>query len=225
MALTFGALQMRREPYVIGATQGVLTQTHYQELAATFPMDLSLYKSFIGGDKKFSSSERNNPEGYHAFVQSSPTWKALYDYLKAPTFVEKMVRVLTAHKVPLSVTAEQLRTRFEFSLLPADGGLLRPHTDIPSKVITLVIAMPTPGEMWDPAWGGGTDVLAQVDPTQSFPDYGAPEDALIKAHTYEYLANQCVVFVKSEKSWHSVGPLAGPEGKWRRSITVNLERV
>ncbi len=225
MGLSFGALQFRREPYVIGATQNVLADAHYQELAASFPMDLALYKAFTGGDKKYSLSERNNPEGYHEFVQSHTPWKALYDYLKAPAFAEKMLRVLAAHKVAVSATAEQLRTRFEFSLLPADGGLLRPHTDLPSKVITLVIAMPTPNQPWDAAWGGGTDVLAQMDPAQHYADYGAPEGALVKAHTYDYRANQCVVFVKSDKSWHSVGPLTGPEGQWRRSLTVNLERV
>ena len=100
MALSFGALHFLREPYVIGATQGVLEEAHYRALSTTFPMDLSLYKSFMGGDVKYSLSERNNPEGYHAFVQSAPTWKALYDYLKAPAFAEKMLRVLAAHKVP-----------------------------------------------------------------------------------------------------------------------------
>ena len=124
----------------------------------------------------------------------------------------------------MSVTADQLRTRFEFSLLPANGGLLRPHTDIPSKVITLVIGMPDDAG-WGSSWGGGTDVLRQLDPLGAYPDYGAPEGALVKAHTFDYQANQCVVFVKSEKSWHSVGPIHGDAGYWRRSVTINLERA
>jgi uncharacterized Rossmann fold enzyme len=224
IALSFGAVEFRREPYAIGATPNVLSEAHYTELAATFPMGLTLYRSFIGGDKKFSLSERNNPDAYHAFVNGSPAWSAFHAYIKSAPFADKVCRMLKAHKVA-TLDPTQLTARFEFSLLPADGGLLRAHTDITSKVVTLVIAMPTPEQPWEQTWGGGTDVLAQVDPTQHFDDYAAPQDALFKTHTFDYLANQCVVFVKSAQSWHSVGPVVGPEGQWRRTVTINLERA
>jgi Protein of unknown function DUF115/Methyltransferase domain len=224
LGLSFASLTWRREPYPIGLAAPVLDASTYQQLTATFP-DRALFKQFGGGDEKFSLSERNNPDAYHQFIQGSAQWKAFYDAVKSPAFIAKVVTVLGAHKIPLNATAGQLRSRFEFSILPANGGLLRPHTDLASKVVTLVVSMQPAGELWDPAWGGGTDVLAQVDPAQTFADYQAPEDALTLVHTYPYQPNQCVVFVKTPQSWHTVRPLTGPAGQWRKTVTINLERV
>lgn len=222
--MVFGNLVLRHSPYLIGLATNVLNPLRYDALTSTFPMDLNLYKKFTGGDEKYSLSERNNPDGYAAFVNSVPAWKEFHAYVKTE-LTAKMQRIFKAHKIQMDLTG--LSSRFEFSLLPADGGLLRPHTDLASKVVTLVLSMQPTIKPWDAVWGGGTDVLEQVDASATFADYEAPEGALKKVHTYDYAPNQCVVFVKSEKSWHSVGPLTGPEGKgkWRRTVTINLERA
>ena len=34
-----------------------------------------------------------------------------------------------------------LEARFEFSALPADGGNIVPHTDAPTKIVTMVVSM------------------------------------------------------------------------------------
>ena len=36
---------------------------------------------------------------------------------------------------------DRLSARFEFSMLPADGGSVTPHTDNPDKIITMVVSM------------------------------------------------------------------------------------
>src|SRR5256885_897092 len=59
-----------------------------------------------------------------------------------------------------------LSARFEFSMLPANGGFIRPHTDSPHKIITLVVAMLNEGE-WNPEFGGGTEVLRPRDITKN----------------------------------------------------------
>lgn len=222
--LAFARLQFRREPYPIGLATDVLEPSVYRELTATFPA-LELFKPFAGGDVKYSLSERNNPEAYAAFVAQSPPWQSFHAYIKAPAFLEKVLRVLRAHKVPCPATAALLSARFEFSALPAAGGLLRPHTDLASKVVTLVLSMQPFEDVWEPAWGGGTDVFALTDPTQTYADYQAPADALQTVHTYPYRPNQCVVFIKTPNSWHGVGPLAGPVGAFRRTVTINIERA
>jgi hypothetical protein len=119
----------------------------------------------------------------------------------------------------------KLKTRWEFSLLPADGGCLRPHTDIPSKLLTVVLSMrPIGDETWLPEWGGGTDVLRPIGDTPP-DDYKADLSAFEVVHTYPYVPNQAVVFVKSKDSWHSVGPIAGPAAALRRTVTINVERA
>ena len=120
--------------------------------------------------------------------------------------------------------------------MPADGGLILPHTDTPQKAVTLIFSMLRPGE-WNPAFGGGTDVLkpkpaglARIEriqaTTNKVPDYSILLSDFEIAHTYEYLPNQCVIFIKNVISWHSVGPMKGKGSSlMRRTLTLNIERV
>lgn len=221
---SFRNVAFAREPYVIGATQEVLTPAAYAELVANFPSDITQYRKFDGGDEKYSLSERNNPEIYEQVVAKSPVWSAFHQYIKSPGFREKILRVLKSHKVPLELDPTTLTSRFEFSMLPANGGLLRPHTDILTKAVTLII--PIDDGTWQPAWGGGTDVLVPnlgVEAARGH-EYELPLSEFTKATTYDFIPNQCVVFIKSQDSWHSVGPLQGPDGQWRKSLTINIER-
>jgi hypothetical protein len=128
---------------------------------------------------------------------------------------------------PLTAQAKQLpalKTRFEFSMLPADGGHIKPHTDSPGKIITLVISMVRSNE-WDPKWGGGTSVLRAKDHRHSF-NYLNRQlefDATEVLHTYEFQPNQCVLFIKTFNSLHAVSPLTGPSEAMRKTLTINIE--
>ena len=131
--------------------------------------------------------------------------------------------MLKAHGIEIA-PARAWSTRFEFAAMPADGGMIAPHTDISSKAVTLVFSMLWPGE-WNPAFGGGLDVLQPVE-DDGLESYKAPLSAFKVAHTYEYEPNQCVIFVKTDNSWHSVGPMTGKGSPlMRRTITLNIERV
>jgi hypothetical protein len=43
--------------------------------------------------------------------------------------------------------------------------------------------------------------------------------------SFSFEPNQCVVFVKTFNSLHSVRPMTGPEGAMRRTLTLNIERA
>lgn len=120
-----------------------------------------------------------------------------------------------------------LRTRFEFSMLPADGGYLKPHTDGVTKLITLVYSMAEEDE-WNPAWGGGTATLRPRDITRNFNFLNQMRefDEYDQLHSFAFVPNQCVVFVKTFNSHHAVYPMTGTgSGVMRRTLTVNIERV
>jgi hypothetical protein len=43
--------------------------------------------------------------------------------------------------------------------------------------------------------------------------------------TYEFTANQAVIFVKTFNSWHSVRPMTGRDSNaLRKTLTINIER-
>ncbi|QLH38190.1 MAG: 2OG-Fe(II) oxygenase [Defluviicoccus sp.] len=119
-----------------------------------------------------------------------------------------------------------LSARFDFSIMPADGGLLLPHTDNPEKIITLVISMVRPGE-WSPDLGGGLDINRPRSPELAFNHLNrkagfADMDIL---HTFEFAPNQGILFVKTFNSWHSVRPMtATGSTALRRTLTINIEK-
>lgn len=119
-----------------------------------------------------------------------------------------------------------LTARFEFSMLPADGGHIKPHTDAPQKDITLIFSMAQPGE-WDSSHGGGTDMERPKDVTQNFNHVNKQLefDEVEKIRTFPFEPNQCVIFVKTFNSFHSVPPMTGPPGVMRRTLTINIERA
>ena len=110
-------------------------------------------------------------------------------------------------------------------MMPSTGGCIKPHTDSPQKLITLVYSIVSSGE-WKPEWGGGTDVLRVKEPRNSFNHVNRQaefaEVDVIK--TFEFVPNQLVVFVKTFNSWHAVRPMTGENPPaMRRTLTINIE--
>jgi hypothetical protein len=247
----FEKAQFRYEPFPIGCTRPVFPADLYEELQRSWPAsELFAFMPKLG--KKYSLSEVNNPEAYHAFLGRTPVWKEIYDEVKSPDFAHKVVRMLKESFIDLGIPPEVavnqprpttetrkfwswashlssekapgLKTRFEFSMLPADGGHIKPHTDSPGKLITLVVAFA--GEDWNPAYGGATTVLRPLDATRSFNHLNkqAEFDDMEVLDSYPFQPNQCVVFVKTFNSWHAVSPMTGVGSLlMRKTLTINIE--
>jgi hypothetical protein len=246
--LDFSNLQFRYEPFPIGLARPVIEPGFYHELVASYPDD-QLFAYFPKVGHKFALSEKNNPERYAAFIEKTPPWRKLHDWIKSDAFIVSVMDALRARQIDLGYhgatplgdrlskafrnlrrgrlrwQAAGLSARFEFSMLPADGGCVVPHTDTPGKIVTLVISMVEPGG-WDPAFGGGTDVNRHRDPAQSFNHLNrrAEFEDMEILETLEFGPNQAVIFVKTFNSWHSVRPMRGAGSKaMRRTLTINIE--
>jgi hypothetical protein len=122
-------------------------------------------------------------------------------------------------------TSRRLGARFEFSMLPVDGGHVLPHTDSPGKIVTLIISILDDNE-WDPAFGGGTDLNRVKNPQYSFNRLnrqGWFEDMEV-IDTFDFKPNQAVMFVRTFNSLHSVHPMVGKGSPaMRRTLTINIE--
>lgn len=210
-------------PYFHAGVSDVFAPALYGALALSFPSAALFKFAMGGGNKKLTLGENCNPSQYATHIAMHPEWAAVHAYVKSTRFIDDVRAALLPHGVTLP-TNDMLRTRFEFSRLPSDGGQLLPHTDLVEKLVTIVVGMRRDGDGWDDAWGGGTLILQPLSGTP-LDDYKAPLDAFAVVETMPYAANAGTIFVRSADSWHAVGPLRGNgDGRMRRSITINIER-
>lgn len=232
------------EPYPIGLISDVFDQKLYRTLADTYP-DKSIFKYMPKLGNKYSLSETNNSSAYKSFLKSSPEWRAFYDYIKSKEFIRSTFDMLEANYINLALRKPksgssgkhpsilgrllgwtELNSRFEFSMMGGEGGHIRPHTDVPRKLITIVFSMFNPGE-WDSAWGGSTDVVWPKDKRKIYNEGNKyfEFDEVDTLKKMEFNPNQAVIFIKTWNSWHAVSPLHAPSNeRLRKTLTVNIER-
>lgn len=242
-------LEMDYEPYPIGIIKPVIEEGLYRELLASYP-PLELFQHMQRFGEKYSLSDKWNPKNYYDFVRRTPAWREVFDYIKSDDFIYSVADLLRARGIDLGFTRKSQRfgnrlgkaalnlvrgrmpitdapivSRFEFSVLPADGGIVIPHTDAPRKLITLVFSMADEDE-WDIKAGGGTEVLVPKDVARSYNFYNAqiPYDEVETRKVFEFEPNQAVVFIKTYNSLHGVRKMAGPKDMFRRTLTINLLR-
>jgi len=242
----------RYAPFPFGHSRGILPPNLYKEMADNFP-PLELYnrRTDKRGILKYYLNEGKTKERYDAFLRNTPVWSELHKYIKSKKFLGDIFGLLLRKKIDLGFYASQpplyrrLRTalgdvlkrgrlpvfpkgyyaRFEFSILPADGGCLLPHADQYQKAITLVIYLPREGE-WNAAWGGGLELSQPKDMTENFNwmNRKMPFEAMDEIVTYPYAPNSCTLFVKTFNSHHCVRPMQGSgSNALRKTLTINIE--
>ena len=243
--MTLAGASFRYEPFPVGVARNVFETAVYEELLATFP-DVGLFRHMQYHGSKYSLSELNNPDNYYRFLERNKRWQELFTLVKSRAFIDATLDLLRAQRIDLGLQAAPQRpaglrrrladmllgtrdagalsARFEFSMMPAQGGHIIPHTDSPQKVVTLVVSMVRAGE-WRAEWGGGTDVLRPKDAADNFNYLNrqlAFEDVVV-LDSFAFEPNQCVIFVKTFNSLHSVQAMRGPAGALRRTLTINIE--
>lgn len=248
--LSFKNANFIYEPYPIGVARDVFDSSFYNELVDSFPPP-PLFSFMPSLGNKYSLSEVNNPDAYHEFVRTHRPWREFHDWVKRKEFPGEILDMLCEHNIDLDVprfqgngaapgrswrerlsrrrrhTQPGLSARFEFSMLPADRGFIKPHTDSPQKIITLVTGILREGE-WSPSFGGGTEVLKPRDITNNYNyknRYLEFEDVETLT-TFEYAPNNCVIFIKTFNSLHGVRPMkASDPNLMRKTLTINIEKV
>ena len=247
--LSFKNVSFLYEPYPIGVARGVFEEQFYHQLVESFPpVELFSFMPLLGN--KYSLSEVNNPEAYHHYVRNSPPWQKFHAWVKRPEFPNEVLAMLREHNIdlflegavvvqasrslldkvtfrPPASVKPRLSARFEFSMIPADGGFIKPHTDSPQKIITLVVGMFHPGE-WDSSFGGATEVLKPKDIRNNFnyKNQYLEFDEVETLTGFPYSSNSCVIFIKTFNSLHAVRPMTGQgHDVMRKTLTINIERI
>lgn len=243
----FHHAQFEYEPYPVCYIPNFLSEADYKALSESYPpLEMFKHKPLLG-DKYSLAEFKNNEQFYHTFLKANPCWRDFYEKIKTKAFIEEVLSFLRDRHIDLGirrfwyckklaqkrrswftriVNKRVLRSRFEFAIMPANGGHILPHTDDKRKFITMVFSFIKPGE-WNPSWGGGTDVLKPKDRARTYNqvNYQLPFDQVEVVKTFPFNPNQCVLFIKTYNSWHSVQPMTGPATGLRKTVTLNIEDV
>ena len=245
--LSFAAAAVRYEPYPLIVLRPAMDPALYDELAAGFP-DSAMFEPVPKYDYKLSMSEKFAAANYHRFLEANQAWGRFHAWVKSEAFIRQTVDFLGANNIDLDLkhcftsTRDQvmkdlrhgrmparparLRSRFEFSVLKADGGEVAPHTDTPKKIITLVLAMIREGE-WPQSFGGNLDINRPTDPAYAFnwANRIVPWDRIEIVDTIPFVPNQCMIFVKTFNSLHSVRKMTQAGSKaLRKTVTIVIEK-
>jgi hypothetical protein len=248
--LNFSASDVRYEPYPLAILKPALEPALYDRLCTSFP-SINLFGTIPKYDYKLSLSEKFNPENYRSFLAGNEGWNRFHSWIKSDDFIRQTVAFLSSMNIDLQLgevfessgerlqralrqvsrgklpnRSTKLRSRFEFSVLKADGGEVAPHTDTPKKIITLVLSMIRDGD-WDTRYGGGLDVNRATDKAYAFnwANRIVPWDKIEVVDTIPFVPNQCIIFVKTFNSLHSVRKMTeSGSAALRKTVTIVIER-
>lgn len=240
-------LALRYRPFPIGRMEPAVDDDAYAEMLAAWPA-LELFEHQPANGHKYTLGRTCHGPQYRRFVRETPIWSRFDAWIHSDDFVTTVMESLAERHVDLGHRPRtraqralknlkalargrppnrgaKLETAWEFQMIPADGGYLIPHTDAPSKIVTMTLSICAPGE-WDTSWGGGIDIGAAREDRHAFNQLNrqADFDELEWVDTFEFTPNSGVVFVKTFNSWHAVRPIRGPEGVMRRNLVINIRQ-
>jgi len=241
-------LAVRYDPFPIGQMVPMVEAGAYEEMVANWP-EKGLFKFMPRLGNKYALSRTCNPAQFASFVRATPIWSRFDAWIRSPDFVAEVMQTLQARHIDLGYRegvskAKQtlknvmatLRGRhshrgarftgsWEFQMMPASGGHILPHTDTPSKVVTMTLAIVRASE-WGPSIGGGIDVNRPRDLRFSFNQLNrqARFEDMEVLDTFEFMPNSGVIFIKTFNSWHSVRPMNSTDPElMRRNVIINIK--
>jgi hypothetical protein len=242
--MDFRLASFRYAPFPVGLVDGILPADLYSAMLTQFPGP-SCFDNVSGHDNgtRYLLREPRLTAEIRRLGPRASAWARFLGTVYDRRFVAVLDTFLTAHHVDLGL--ERLRefvgpplrppwwrrghvprVRAEITLTPS-GGFQRPHTDVPSKILTILIPMNEEGA-WPASWGGRLFICRPRDDRNAFNIQGryADLDEMEVAHAITLEPNRGVVFPKTHNSWHAVEPVDGTAGSWRvrRMLSVIVYR-
>lgn len=239
---------LAKQPFGVFCVDNFLPERVYSALLQSFPKDERLFKGRHNFKKKFISSSTHN-EIFQNFCTEHPLWQQLVSAFRHPAFVSDLrkavyeeilkARSFGAYKPWIypskawhskyysylrKMFFNPVSVNFQFSRLER-GSYIPPHTDMPSKMVSLMLYFPD--KIWKKAYGGGTEFYKPKKPflEENWENKEIPVEELNVFAEAEFLPNRFVLFVKSKNSYHGVPPIKCPESIQRNSLNINLNIV
>jgi len=196
---------MATKPYPYFNTEGVLTESGFQDLLANMP-PLDMFEQKFGYERRAGQAphDRYSLEYTPDMVVSQP-WQEFIDELCSDAYRKEIERLLSAKKVEF---------RFHWHYTPS-GADVSPHCDARREHGSHLFYFNSNYD-WDPAWGGSTLVLD--DGGRLSYDSAPSMDEFDNVIECDSLGNYSSLMLRTDHAWHAVHPIDCPEDRLRRSV-------
>ncbi len=196
---TLSSTDLQRAPYEWALVDEAIDSTGAAALIDTFPVDDFWRLSHDDGEKSYTYAARPlvilGAERPANLAPLPGSWAELVADLLSPRYRESLAQVVGQSLDDALMEAAVWRWD--------DDAELGPHLDMQQKLLTQVFYL---NGGWNPWWGGCLRIL------------NSREDSDLFAEIPPRLGNSSIL-VRSERSWHSVSPVANPPVP-RRSVIV-----
>ena len=249
--LNFSAARVRYEPYPLVVLRPAVARDLYDELSSTYP-DVSLFGTHPKYDHKLSLSEKFMKGNYTTFIERTRPWNEFHGWLKSEEFIRATLAFLESVGIDLDVGKSfesvprrvgralcaivkhrrlpslppRLRSRFEFSVLEADGGEVaaahrHAEEDRHARALDGEGGRVGSGDRR----GARRQSIARPALCLQLENRNVPWESVEVLETIPFVPNQCMVFVKTFNSLHSVRPMQQKGSRaLRKSVTIVIEK-
>lgn len=228
------------EPYPHALYENVFDTPFYENLCDEFPSDqkfdnFDYDKQNKLKQKKFSLND-NHPS-FKDILNNKKNINDLYNFLSNQKFKSLILDLLDKNHISLSrhqdgknflrkIYDKIIRNKrfgFEFSMISANGGFIKPHTDGADKLISFVIPIIKNNDFKNIP-NSGTDILRPTEDKYKYNFFNTtvPFEATEVVRKIPFNKNQIFLFVKTHNSLHSVGPMANPTEKSLMRKSINF---
>ncbi|MEP5764465.1 MAG: hypothetical protein ABJ308_07720 [Halieaceae bacterium] len=195
------------KPYPYYNSQGVLTETGFQDLLHNMP-PLESFDDIFGKERRAGQAphDRYSLE-YKPDTEVPLPWKEFIGELCSDAYRNEITRLLGAKKIEF---------RFHWHYTPS-GCDVSPHCDARREHGSHLFYFNSE-EDWDPDWGGSTLVLD--DGGRLSYDSAPALEEFDEVHEVQSIGNYSALMLRTDHAWHAVRPINCPEDRLRRIFII-----
>ena len=257
--INLNELKIEYRPFPHGTFSNVFDENVYKKIVREFPSPPILGTRDHFGGKLYISEQPNVKAEFFDILSKSTVYTQLYEYIKSKIFLQQLLDKLNEENIDVQNTSQQILSlsrfsnlyffkknllklklklintsyvtaRFEFSFISLDGvACLRPHTDSPQKILSLVVPILSDYEKEHyKELGLGTSIYDVKNDRNYFNQKNKFLDRndVREISRMPFKSNTMTLLVKTFNSLHGIEPnLFNFKSHYRRSLTINLEVI
>ena len=228
------------DPYPHALFKNVFEKNFYENICNEFPSienfeSYDLDKQNNIKQKKFVLND--NHYLFKKILKSRKNLQNLYEYLINRDFREEILSLLENNYISITnlnknksfyrKMYEKIKNKknfgFEFSMIPTNGGYIKPHTDGADKLVSFIIPI-VKSEKFLEIQNSGTSILKTLENKYKYNYYNqtVPFESTVEVRQIPFEKNQMFLFVKTHNSLHSVGPMKNFTNEFFMRKSINF---